>query len=152
MSTHFDLSHAVQKTCVFFCPDATKIQNDSQRSTSNFLWRKNSKTLNKKIIHILLSHSRRYEDVLFNFSRFLLKFRSTLILRWGGGEEGQKLKNFSLLNFFLNFNITFLATCGCASDFLNMLSKFKDGSSRVVVRTAAFHAGVQGLFSDLSSE
>ena len=31
-----------------------------------------------------------------------------------------------------------------------MLSKFKDGSSRVVVRTAAFHAGVQGLFSDLS--
>ena len=31
----------------------------------------------------------------------------------------------SLGNFFFNFNITFLATCGCANDFLKMLPKFK---------------------------
>ena len=28
-------------------------------------------------------------------------------------------------NFFLNFNMTFLTTWGCASDFLRMLPKFK---------------------------
>ena len=30
-----------------------------------------------------------------------------------------------LVNFFSNFNITFLATWGCASDFLKMLRKLK---------------------------
>ena len=37
------------------------------------------------------------------------------------GAKTQKL----LVNFFLNFNITFLATWGCASNFLEMLPKFK---------------------------
>ena len=39
-----------------------------------------------------------------------------------GGVKTQKIR---LVNFFLNFNITFLATWGCASDFLKMLLKFK---------------------------
>ena len=44
----------------------------------------------------------------------------------------KKCSNFTRKNsknefgqFFLNFNITFLATCGCAIDFLKMLPKFK---------------------------
>ena len=37
---------------------------------------------------------------------------------------GAKTRKISLVNFF-NFNITFLATCGCATDFLKMLPKFK---------------------------
>ena len=37
----------------------------------------------------------------------------------------QKLKKFVWSIFFSNFNITFLATWGCASDFLKMLPKFK---------------------------
>ena len=36
----------------------------------------------------------------------------------------QKLKNL-VLSIFLNFSITLLATCGCTSDFLNMLPKIK---------------------------
>ena len=39
-----------------------------------------------------------------------------------GGAKTQKI---SLVNFFFNFNTTFLATCECAMDFLKMLSKFK---------------------------
>ena len=39
-----------------------------------------------------------------------------------GGAKTQKI---GLFNFFFNFNITFLATCGCAIDFLKMLPKFK---------------------------
>ena len=44
---------------------------------------------------------------------------STSILLWA-----QKLKKL-VWSSFLNFNITFLATWGCASDFLKMLPKFK---------------------------
>ena len=39
-----------------------------------------------------------------------------------GGRKN--LKNY-FGQFFFNFNITFLATCGCASDFLKMLPEFK---------------------------
>ena len=39
-----------------------------------------------------------------------------------GGAETQKN---CLVNFFSNFNNIFLATWGCASDFLKMLPKFK---------------------------
>ena len=38
---------------------------------------------------------------------------------------GAKTQKISLVNFFLNFYITFLATWGCASDFLKILLKFK---------------------------
>ena len=41
---------------------------------------------------------------------------------FGGGVKTQKN---CLVNFFLHFNITFLATWRCASDFLKMLPKFK---------------------------
>ena len=37
------------------------------------------------------------------------------------GAKTQKI----LVNFFFNFNMTFLATRGCASDFSKMLAKFK---------------------------
>ena len=40
----------------------------------------------------------------------------------GGGAKNQKN---CLVNFFFNFNITFLATWGCASYFLKTLPKFK---------------------------
>ena len=46
--------------------------------------------------------------------------RSTLI--FGGA---QKLKKIILINFVFNFNITFLAAWGFASDFLKMLPEFK---------------------------
>ena len=39
------------------------------------------------------------------------------------GAKTQKIS--SIVNFFLNFTITFIATCGCAIDFLKMLPKFK---------------------------
>ena len=39
--------------------------------------------------------------------------------------SGRKNSKNSFGHFFLNFNITFLATCGCAIDFLKMLPKFK---------------------------
>ena len=41
----------------------------------------------------------------------------------GGGGVKTKKKLFS--QFFSNFNIIFLATWGCASDFLKMLPNFK---------------------------
>ena len=40
------------------------------------------------------------------------------------GERKNSKKYFG--QFFI-FNITFLATCGCAIDFFKMLSKFKNG-------------------------
>ena len=54
----------------------------------------------------------------------LLKFKmaATDQLNFLGGAKTQKI---SLDNFFLNFNITFLATCGCAIDLLKLLPKFK---------------------------
>ena len=40
------------------------------------------------------------------------------------GTKTQKLR----VNFFSNFNMTFLATCGCASIFLKILPKLKMAS------------------------
>ena len=55
------------------------------------------------------------------------RHRSTLIfLVWLIFWFGQF---FCLVNFFLNLNITFLAAWGCASDFLEMLLKFKMAAS-----------------------
>ena len=44
--------------------------------------------------------------------------------RFPVGAKTQKL----LVIFFFNLNMTFLATWGCASDFLKMLTKFKMAS------------------------
>ena len=38
-----------------------------------------------------------------------------------------KTQKICLVNFFLNFNITFLATWGCASDFFKDATKFQNG-------------------------
>ena len=47
------------------------------------------------------------------------RHKSTSISWWA--EKIKKL----VWSIFLNFNITFLGTCGCANDFLKMLPKLK---------------------------
>ena len=57
------------------------------------------------------------------FFKVFLKFKTAAtdqVLFFGGRKN---------LIFFLNFNITFLATWGCASDFSKMLSKLKMAAS-----------------------
>ena len=98
-----------------FFKDATKIQNGRQRSTpKNFV---GSKTLKfeSEIIQI--------GDVQVGFSRLYWnsKWPPRTNFNFSVGTKTQKI---SLVIFF-NFNITFLATCGCAIDFLKMLPKFK---------------------------
>ena len=100
--------------CKWFFRDATKIQNGRQMSTLKFFVGAKTKT----------------------FSRQLFKFYYRIphdmeMCRWlfQGFTEIQNGRHSSTLNlfgqFFLNFNITFLATWGCACDFLKMLQKFK---------------------------
>ena len=62
-------------------------------------------------LHILF-----YSNGLAIWSGFQI-LRTNFTFWWA-----QKLKKFVI---FLNFNVTFLATFGCAIDFLKMLSKFK---------------------------
>ena len=104
----------------WFFRDATKIQNGRQMSTLKFFV--GAKTL--KLIQISLSHSPWYGDVQVTFSRFYWnsKWPPQINFDFLGGVETQKI---CLVNFFWNFNITFLATWGCASDFLKMLPNFK---------------------------
>ena len=52
------------------------------------------------------------------FFKVLLKLKMAATV---GCKNSKKLFG----QFFLNFNITFLATWGCASDFLKMLPNFK---------------------------
>ena len=53
------------------------------------------------------------------------RHRSTLFEGGGGGGVGVKTQKNCLVYFFSNFNIKFLATWECASDFLKMLLNFK---------------------------
>ena len=59
-----------------------------------------------------------------DFFKVLLKFKMAATDQLLFFEGRKDLKMY-LVNFFFNFNITFLATWGCASDFLKMLPKFK---------------------------
>ena len=81
---------------------------------------------NSEIIQILLSHSPWYGDVQVTFSRFYWnsKWPPQINFNFLGGVKTQKN---CLVNFFLDFNITFLATWGCASDFFKDATKFKNG-------------------------
>ena len=111
--------------CKWFFRDATKIQNGRQRATLNFfVGAKTLKLKVGKIIQILLSHSPWYGDVQVSFSKFYWnsKWPPQINLNFLGGVKTQKN---CLVNFFIYFNITFLATWGCASDFLKMLPNFK---------------------------
>ena len=62
------------------------------------------------------------------------RHRSTLIF-WG-----VKTQKNCLVNFFLNFNITFLAKWGCASDFFKDATKFQNGHQR---STPKFFVGAE---------
>ena len=81
--------------------------------------------LKKPSVSMVLSPARRGRGILVASgfcpaSRFLV------------GAKTQKTTG----HFFLNFNMTFLATWGCASDFLKMLPKFKmaaDVNSKKIV-------------------
>ena len=68
-----------------------------------------------------------------DFFKVLLKFNMAAtdqpVFFFGGGGRKNAKKLFGqficLVNLFSNFNITYLATWGCASDFLKMLPNFK---------------------------
>ena len=102
--------------CEWFFRDATKIENGRQRSAPKFFVVVKTLKLKIRNFSILLSHSPRYGNVQVTFSRFY----------WNSKWPPQINFNFFvgaiiLIIFFLNFNITFQAAWGCASDFLKML-------------------------------
>ena len=75
------------------------------------------------VIKILLSHFPPYGDVQVTFSRFYWnsKWPPRINFNVLVGAKTQKIN----LVIFFTFSIIFLAICGCASDFLKMLQKFK---------------------------
>ena len=126
--------------CRWLCQGFTEIQNGRHRSTLIFWWRKNSKTLSRKLFKFNY-HIPHNMEMCKWFVKVLLKFKMAAMdkLHIFCGRKTEKLKSviihifffgggtqkICLVNFFSNFNITFLATWGCASDFLKMLPNFK---------------------------
>ena len=70
------------------------------------------------------SHSPPYGDVQVTFPRFYWNSKWPPRINFNF-FVGAKTQNISLVIFFLNFNVTFLATWGCVSVFLKILPKFK---------------------------
>ena len=71
-----------------------------------------------------------------DFFKVLLKFKmaATDQLEFFGGPE----KN-CLVNFFSNFDITFLTTWECASDFFKDANKFQNGRQRSTPKIICGH-------------
>ena len=108
--------------CKWFFRDANKIHNGCQRSALKNVVGAKTLKLSQKLFKFYYHIPHDMEMCRWLFRGFTEiqngRHRSTLIF-WGG------LKKICLVDFFSNINITFLATWGCASDFLKMLPNFK---------------------------
>ena len=107
--------------CKWFFRDATKIQNGRQRSAlKNFVGAKTLKLRVRNYSNFTITFPMIWRCT-GDFFKVLLEFKMAatdqleFFFLEGGGVKTQKI---CLVNFFSNFNITFLATWGCASDFL----------------------------------